>query len=464
MRRPEPADPCELLIGAADTVPSPALRGDLLLKAAGLCRPASRKLQLDIYERVFHLAANVDVAYPGSPVPVGFTDTVPALAAIASGLGVDRLSLKLRALNSLYALDPQTAREWFDSMAVPPISAQTCSDYQVANLERYYETLREFADHGFSGDEIGRGVREVFISTHLFPIHSAAHLAGAVYFLSEAELRADERRRLVSMATAQLSSLQVDDRAFSVFLFDEGVRNRLRVLVSRCEQAGVKMTGFLSTLREFYARQRAAPRCADVVESEPLSEREQLALRNADALLSQLSGAPLTPVQQVRSVKLLPSKRPKDLVATTPEYKRWFTELISREKPTEGAEPPASVFARVARQIEDWDEMDGMSAREFFQIKALVLARLMQQASGPDEAKRAASAQIRMFGRADWMQLQYPAVWLHLFRSFLSQCRRSTDAGNELRKLVEGDRDPAVSATARLDWAMRASGPAERTR
>jgi hypothetical protein len=433
------------------------------LKAAGLCQPASRKLQLEIYERVFHLAANVDAPYPRIPVPVGFTDTEPALAAIASGLGVDRLSLKLRALNSLYALDPKTAREWFDSMPVPPVAVQTCSDYQVANLDRYYEVLGEFADHCFLSGEIDRGVREAFISTHLFPIHSAAHLAGAVYFLSEAELRPDERRQLVSMAAAQLAALQVDDRAFSVFLFDESGRNRIRVLVSRCEQAGVKMTGFLSSLREFYARHRAAPRCADVAESEPLSERERVALRNADSLLSELSGAPLTAVEQIRSVKLLPAKRPKDLVAGTPEYKRWFTELINRQKPAEGAEPPASVFARVARQIEDWEELEGMSAREFFQIKALVLARLMQQASGPEELKRAASAQIQMFGRADWMQLQYPAEWLHLFRSFLSQCRRATVTGDELRRLVEGDRDPAVSATARMDWAMRASGPS-RTR
>ncbi len=449
---------CEELTDSASAVQAPALRADFLLKTLDLCPSTSPPRRKAILETVLRTADQVEQLFPTEPVPVGFTDTEPALAAIASDLGVDRLSLKLRSISALSDVDPRTARTWFETLAPTQPVPLTCEDFQVPRLRQYYQVLGDLTDRSFSTEESQRGQRDAFLTSHLFPASAPAHVLGILYFLSEAKLPGKTLENLLAVLTSQLHDIQADDRSFSVHLLSEGGQNRLRVLVSRCQAEGIAVAAFLSAFREYYARHLKQPRCADMVRSKPLQEREASALQQVDLMAGAHLNEARLDLKSIVSAKLVESRPPLDLVADTPEYREWFQTLIDRKKGTPGSEAPASVFDRVLREVEDWKKSRKLSARQFFQIKALVLARVMQQASGADETKKAASVYAEFFGRAEEIRQHFAAEWLYSAKSFLSLCRRTGDLREQLYQIVENNRDITLSTYARLDRAMQ-KGP-----
>ena len=441
----QPVDPCEPLLTSALAVPYPALRGDLLLKTLPLCNPLSRALRQDTLDQVLQIAPQAPDPYPRDPVPVGFTDTEPALSAIATTLGLDQLSLQTRALTELVDIAPAKARDWFDAIHPPQPVPLTCDDYQVARLVNYYSMLRVLSDKAFSGEEIAKGVRDKFISSHLLPVNAPVQLLGAVRFLSEAKLDAKSLELFLAILGAQVESIEADDRAFSVALLTEQVENRLKTLQDRCRSTGVDPSAFLATVRRYYARHLAKPRCADVVRIEPLHDREKSALEQLDG--------PGTDLATIRPSKLIESKPPRDLVVDTPQYAAWVMELNGRLKADAGSTALA-VFDRVATQIEDWKKPDEQSEPGFFQIKALVLYRLMQFASTGEEKVRAAQANASLFAGAGEMKRLNPAAWLQLLQSFLRYSRSAGEAREQISQMLENNRDITLSAYARLDRAL----------
>jgi len=448
-------DACEDTLNLAMLVRAPALRGDLLLKSVVLCSPANRDLRIEVLERVFQIASQVEEPYPRDPVPIGFTDTEPALSAIASGLGLDQLSLRTRALSSLAVLDMRKARDWFESIAPRQPSALTCDDYQVARLAGYYDTLRELADRSFSPEEVAKGVREKFIIAHLLPIQSPAEVAGVLNFLATARLDAQALELLLTMAAVQIETVDSDDRAFSVQMLAEGGQDRIKMLADRCKRESVNPAPLLSAYRGYYARQLGKPRCGDFARSEPLQAREQKALAQIGALAGPYLDEASPELNTIRSAKLLDSRAPRDLVVATPRYEAWFKDLLARGNPEVGQPPAAAVFDRVAGEISDWKLPDGFTNRQFFQIKALTLARLLQQAKGGEETNRAADANAEFFAKAGEMQMEHSAEWLFLFKQFLSQCKASAALRAEIFRRLEENRDPAVSVYARLERILQ---------
>lgn len=444
-------DDCEISLNLAMSVRAPALRSDLLLKTVVLCSAANRQLRAEVLERVFQTASQVEALYPRDPVPVGFTDTEPALSAIASGLGLDQLSLRIRALSILTALDVRKARDWFESITLRHPPALTCDDYQVARLAGYYEMLRELADRSFSPEEVAKGVREKFIIAHLLPIQSSAEVAGVLHFLATARLDARALELLLTMAAVQMDAVDSDDRAFSVQMLAEGGQDRIKVLAERCGREGVNPAPFLSAYRGYYARQLAKPRCGDFARSEPLRAREQQALAQLSAIAGPYLDEASADLNTIHSAKLQDSKAPRDLVVAEPRYEAWFKDLLARGNPGVGQPPAAAVFDRVAREISDWELPDGFTGPQFFQIKALTLARLLQQAKGDEEWNRAADVNAEFFAKADGMQMEHSAEWLFLFKQFLSQCKASAALRAAVFQRLEENRDPAVSVYARLE-------------
>lgn len=448
-RRPD-VEVCEAAVDEAMAVQSPSLRGDLLLKAVRLCPESDKAQREKVLEAVLQAASQVERRYPFDPVPIGFTDTEPALASIASKLGVDQLSLRARAIAELGAFEPGKVRDWFEPLRPPTIESVSCGDFKVARLIGYYELLREIVARSFSQREVADGTRDAFISSHLFPISSPAHLMGAVYFLAEADLSQKSLANLLASLASQLDSVDADDRAFTVQLLDEGIRNRFRVLAARCKEVDVPPGSFFLACTRYYARHLSKPRCADVYQSKPLHEREEKALGQLTGLAriySEEAGAELS---GIRPEKLLQGRPPRDLVAATPQYGVWLQGLMDRRKQEAGREPAEAIFTRITTEIDDWKKPKDFTEREFFQIRALVLVRLMQQAATKREKSAAVDANGRFFGTADEMQRQFGAEWLSLFREFLAVSRGDMDSRDAVIQALESNRDLAVSAYARM--------------
>lgn len=390
-------EPCAGMAEAALAVPPPALSADLLLKVAERC-PAQR---LRWAERAFQMADQVAPPAPLEPVPVGFTDTVPATDAIASGLGLDRLSLKLRAIRLAAAEDAGKAREWMETLRPPEPAVMTCADLVVPQLRSYYDALLE------------AGGDERFLMSQLFPVRHPGHVLGALRYLARAKLDARAKERLVSILAAQVKAVDADDRSFSVALLERGQREDLTAIGS---------DALWAAYREYVARHLGNARCADMAGSKPLQERQKRALEELG-----IAGAP-------EPARLVESKAAEDLMAAMPEHREWFRE---------GAD-----FDEVRRQIRDWKPPRERTEREVFQVKAVYLAWLAQKASGPEQMREAARLRAELLAQAMEVRRASPAVWAMTARNLLRFCR-----GKEgLYAVVEGERDAALTLYSRLEY------------
>jgi hypothetical protein len=122
----------------------PALGADALLRLSERVTGDARKRRL--IEEAFARAAAAQIEFPLVPVPVGFADSVPAMAAISSHAGVDRLSLQTRSVEAMLAVDPQRARRMFESIPIPAAPKATCQDLTVSDSKGYYTTMARVAD------------------------------------------------------------------------------------------------------------------------------------------------------------------------------------------------------------------------------------------------------------------------------------------------------------------------------
>lgn len=184
------------------TLASPALRADLILRIVQPCAPATPAFRQEWLARAMQAAAQVEQPWPTDPVPVGSTDTVPALSAVASRLALDQLSLRLGAITALAKWDPRAAREWFAPLTPPATPPLSCADHQVARVDGYYELLQVLSARSFLPAEIATGDRDAFLSSHLFPVTSPAALMGTIRFLGHANLPARPLELLLARLAA----------------------------------------------------------------------------------------------------------------------------------------------------------------------------------------------------------------------------------------------------------------------
>lgn len=438
------------------SVASPALRADYLLRSLSLCSGIPVVRRIGVLEHVLEIAGQVRPLYPSDPVPIGFTDSEPALAAIASKLGIDRLSLQCRALLELVNLSPLKARQHLEVLRVPVPSKLTCADYRVARLNQYYDLLRVVSMRSFSPEEVKKGVLDRFLLGHLTPLQSPAHVSGVLYFLAESRLSRESLGMLISALGPLIENIDADDRAFFVHMLAEGGHNWIRVFVKRCEAEGIDATPVLLGIHRYYARHLAKARCADVVQHEELRRREIAALKQFEQLARNDQSQQLANLEDIRPDRLLESTPPRDLMASIPDYQDWFSTLANRRAKASGEGEAAALFDQVADQLEDWKKPKWASEREFFQVRAMVLARLMQQASSDRERARALDANSRFYAAATDMQQSFAAEWLFLFRNFLSVCwRLPGEARAQALAALAANPALALATYVRLDWTAR---------
>lgn len=443
---------CDNMVSMALGVRSSALSADLLLRVANVCHGSNDlKARRDLVERAFRVADGAPDESPTEPVPVGFTDTEPATSAIASELGVDQLSLRIRALSAMADRDPRAAREWFESLRVPVISPIGCDGYKVPRLSSYYELLRRVSDTAFSAAEIESGRRDLFLARHLFPVSGMMQAFGAISFLAEARLDGRSLERLLVMLDSQLTQLESDDRSFSVSLLNEGSQNRFRQLLARCDAEHIDVRGFLDTMNQLYARHLKKARCADMATSKPLMERETAAIEQISLLTRSYLPAKSYSLDTIRPTKLVDSSAPTDLVAGSAEYETWYRALLEREPERPDRDASSYTFDRVIREVRDWKPSLNLTEQGFFQLKNLVLARLMQQAATPDQRKTAAGLYASFLANATQIQEQAPAVWLFFLKDFLAICRKPEGDQDALHQVIDKQGDLALTAYAALD-------------
>jgi hypothetical protein len=425
----------------------PGMAADALLKLIDLAPREKASWKVQTIQEAFDIARGAEPAYPTRPVPVGFTDTVPAMSAISSRLvQVDSLSLRLRAVQAMLIYDPARARDMFESIPPPGLAPLTCKDLVVPDIRPYYEALRAVAERGFTPAEVQKGDRDAFLSQSV-PVTSPLQVFPVVGLLSELNIPPASRERLLSAFAAAVTDIRGDDRSFAMAFLEDRPVEHLLTLVRQCQASGISPVAIVDALRKLYARHLAARHCADTAQSKPLQDRQAEAV----AGFNEIALAHL-PSQARLDVPPLdgPFDDPTvaaDLWDKSPDY-RDFSKRIGKLQDAVQAAAEEAI-----RTLDAWEAPDGLAPREFFIIKSIVLNKALRGAAKDDHNYRVASdAYVHFLDSSVDERDGDPAVWLHSLSNILQLAHSQGPLRTKILLSALGEsKNPVLNLYAFLD-------------
>ena len=172
---------------------------------------------------------------------------------------LDGLTLKLRAIEAMLPLDARKARELFTMLAPPDLPRQTCDDYLVPDLDRFYDVLGKVAARSFNAREIERREPFSFLSRYASAITSPVQIAPAARMAQSAALGDGDFQNLVSALAASIRGMSGDDRAFSS---SRAAGPQIRALAAKCTARGLSPLALLEAYRAFLVANLSGVRCA----------------------------------------------------------------------------------------------------------------------------------------------------------------------------------------------------------
>lgn len=429
------------------------MASDALLRLVELAPAEKASWKVAAVRRAFDLARSAEPRYSTRAVPVGFTDTVPAMSSISSkAVQVDSLSLQLRAVRAMLAYDSARSRDMFESILNPEPPPLTCKDLTVPDTRLYYEVLRAVGERSFAPSEIQKGNQEAFLANRALQITSPLQVFPVVGLLSEIRISAPARAQLVSAFAAALADIRGDDRSFVMgFLEDDSV-GQLRTLVQRCQASGISLVAVVDALAKFYARQLAAKHCADTAQSEALQARLSEAVEGFNRIAQNY-------LPNHARLAAPPSGGPYDepTVATDLWQKSLdYRTYLKRIEKSDGLSRDEA--EELIHAIDSWSAPDGMGPREFFIIKSIVLQRALRDLTKDDHGYQVASeAYVRFLDSSVDERDGEAAVWLHsLLQTLKATHRHGAGRAEIMISALERSKNPALNLYAGLDRRVTA--------
>ncbi len=442
----------------------PELAADAMLRLADLAPEEKSVWKEQLFETAFRLAEYAKVPYPSVPVPVGFTDTVPAMSAIASRLQLDRLSLQIRAIQSMLSLNPARAREMFESIPIPSPPSLTCNDFLVPQVSVYYECLRVLAERAFTPGEVRKGSQEDFLSRRVGSIVSPQQVFPVAALLSDTDISSASRGRLLNVFATAVRSTRGDDRSFTAALLHEGSVNELRTLVHESCRLEISPVPVLEAVRTFYANHLRGTRCSDTAQSQPLKTRQAEALEafNKIALEYLPKEARLTMGESGSGAKYIKAPSPVDLWRKSGDYRSFsgrMANLTKTRATTETSGPNRAEVEQVLRALDYWTASDELAPEEFFIVKSVLLSHACGLAKEPSSYELASEAYVRFMDSAVHVRETRPELWLWSLLDMLKQAQgEGPSRKNALMSALEASKNPVSHLYAGLNRRASAIG------
>jgi hypothetical protein len=241
------------------------LASDALIRVASLEGAPPNALamprRIELLEQAFQMAAASPAPYKRRAAvtrtegPSGFLDR-------AYAQDLDALSLRLRAVAALLALDPLKARERFQEIPPLDLPQLTCDDFMIYDVSRYYEVLGQVASQTFTPKEIKDEESAKFVARYLGTIAHPAQVAPAARLLAGSLPLTDAQfQTAVTAFAGALSHISGDDRSFTYAAGEAG--DAILALAGAGERRGLSSLVVAGAYREFLVNHLTAARCED---------------------------------------------------------------------------------------------------------------------------------------------------------------------------------------------------------
>jgi hypothetical protein len=433
---------------------APAIQADALLMLTDLEHTADARWRKAEIQRAFQLAAAAPQQYATTPVPIGFTDSIPAAVALSSERKVDGLSLRLRAVQAMLELDSALGRRMFAETKVPPLPHLTCQDLMVPDLRLYYAVAAEVAQRAFAPEEIRGGLQASFLLSYIRDLQSPLQVFPVSTMLTAVNLDPSHFAPLLSALADEIRSIHGDDRAFTVAFLREEATHELPMVMRLTRGAAVAPEPLLAAFAQFYEQQLNAPhRCQDTATSVHLVERETDGIKTFNALLAQygVKGSISTPVQHI---DLAHAARAADPVRASPEYRTLLVRFQpSKLVPNDDIQVAGkAALLGLVHDIDAWGPPANLEREAWFILKRDLLVRAVRAAAPYQGFYAPSDAYIRFLEQTADLRTSELALWLDALSQFLHLSHeRGVEWTTKILKQLDSSHDPVIALYGDLD-------------
>lgn len=415
--RPKLPPEAQTIMGLAYASP-PEIAADAFLRIAASGKIAGREAKLQFIDQAFDMAASARDRLRRRHIAGSPADSRSGSIDRAARLGLDTLSLRVRAVRAMFDLDQTRARELFSRMEAPQPEARSCEDALVLDLTGFFGLLSDLANQAFSTGERRLEQHVGFVRPYVVSIASPVEVAPVARLVRTLSVTPRQRDLLLASFVTALQNVAADGRSFLETA--DSVTEEVVQLAQACEKDGLATDGLKSAFEKYLERQRGSARCAVKLQSYWTSP-------GAQALL-------------VRGLKLRwgPEGVPSRML-TLEERKaaEWQTQL-----------------AEALNEMESWKPAPGESEADYFHQRCLFYEALVEL-TPPGARRDNVIAGFLGFLSNSPIQRESPAEWLARGAEILSRLRLSGDSGAErLLEAFAGSANPALALMARLErWA-----------
>lgn len=248
------------LVQTARSLP-PELAADVMLRVAESEQAKDKGWKLELYESAFQLAGSVRQLGPRK-LAYNLPDSSQRFEGLAAGLGLDRMSIQLRAIGGILPQQPARARELFGQVTPPEAAKLTCADALVNDPSLYYRMLGEIFEQAYTAEERARQEPVRMLLAVVQSATSSVQLAPLAKLLAEVRMTPQQRELLESTFAARLEAANDDDRTYTYAVMQMQLAPRVNVLI----RDGVGGGDALSEgWKSFVTRQEKGPRCQGVL-------------------------------------------------------------------------------------------------------------------------------------------------------------------------------------------------------
>ena len=238
-------------------------RADVVLGLLDAPIISDHQRQKEILEELFREAEHAK-----EPVKMrqlqGNVDTRPGYRSKAFEHRLDTLSIKLRVIRKMLALDKLRAREMFRSITPLKLEPLTCKEDLGYDMGEYYSVLRSIVEKTFDAEAKRRREPAFFAASIIREIDSSAQIGPAIDFLTQVNIGPADFGMLVDAFNAAVARIGGDPRSFATALKFDNVTDKISlVLLPKLRDAGHQRVETVKAYRTFVTKNLSATQCSD---------------------------------------------------------------------------------------------------------------------------------------------------------------------------------------------------------